>query len=239
MNEPAATPEGLLIIDKPLRRTSMQVCAAIRAKLRAAGAPKRIKVGHAGTLDPLATGVLVVLVGKATKLQDQHMAGEKGYLAEIDLANVSRTDDMEGPVEPVACQPIDRDRIDAALTQFIGTIQQRPPAYSAMKIDGRRAYALARKAETPEDLPELKPRPVIIHSIDVERFEWPVVTLRIACGKGTYIRSLARDLGAALGTGGMLCALRRTRVGPWTLEHATTLDDLPSGLTQADLRSAR
>lgn len=239
MTEPVPTPQGLLVIDKPLRKSSMQVCAAVRAKLRAGGAPKRIKVGHAGTLDPLATGVLVVLVGKATKLQDQHMAGAKGYLAEVDLANVSRTDDMEGPIEPVDCEPIGGEAVEAALAQFIGTIQQRPPAYSAMKVNGRRAYALARKAETEDDLPELKPRPVVIDSINIAAFDWPVVTLDIACGKGTYIRSLARDLGQALGTGGMLKSLRRTRVGPWTLDHAVTLDNLPPELTQADLRSAR
>ena len=239
MTEQAQTPEGLLVIDKPLRKSSMQVCAAVRAKLRAAGAPKRIKVGHAGTLDPLATGVLVVLVGKATKLQDQHMAGAKGYLAEVDLANVSRTDDMEGPVELVECEPIDRAAIEAVLPRFTGTIQQRPPAYSAMKVNGRRAYALARQAEPDDALPALQPRPVVIDSIDIAAFDWPVVALNIACGKGTYIRSLARDLGQALGTGGMLRSLRRTRGGPWMLHHAVTLDDLPSQLTQADLRSAR
>ncbi|MEL7484241.1 MAG: tRNA pseudouridine(55) synthase TruB [Planctomycetota bacterium] len=239
MTEQSPTPEGLLVIDKPLRKSSMQVCATVRAKLRAGGTPKRIKVGHAGTLDPLATGVLVVLVGKATKLQDRHMAGAKGYLAEVDLANMSRTDDMEGPIEPVNCGPIARSAIEAALPQFIGTIQQRPPAYSAMKVNGRRAYALARQAETDDDLPELKPRPVIIDSIGIAAFDWPVVKLDIACGKGTYIRSLARDLGKALGTGGMLKSLRRTRVGLWTLDHAVTLDDLPAQLTQADLRSAR
>ncbi len=236
MTEPTPTPEGLLVIDKPLGKSSMQVCAAVRAKLRAGGAPKRIKVGHAGTLDPLATGVLVVLVGKATKQQDRHMAGEKAYLAEVDLANVSRTDDVEGPVEPVDCQPVGRDRIEAALPAFVGEIMQRPPAYSAMKIGGRRAYALARKAQTDEELPELDPRPVVIRSITIASYDWPIVTLDIACGKGTYIRSLARDLGAALGTGGMLRSLRRTRVGPWTLDDAVSLDGLANELTQADLR---
>ncbi|MEM9662423.1 MAG: tRNA pseudouridine(55) synthase TruB [Planctomycetota bacterium] len=236
MTESTPTPMGLLVIDKPLRKTSMQVCAAVRAKLRAGGAPKRVKVGHAGTLDPLATGVLVVLIGKATKLQDRYMAGAKGYLAEVDLASVSRTDDMEGPIEPVDCNSIDRAAIEAVLPTFTGTIQQRPPAYSAMKINGRRAYALARQAETDDDLPELKPRPVTIDSIETAAFDWPVLTLDIACGKGTYIRSLARDLGRALGTGGMLRALRRTRVGPWTLDHAVSLDDLPGELRADHLR---
>ncbi len=239
MTEPTPTPEGLLVVDKPLGKSSMQVCANVRARLRGGGAPKRIKVGHAGTLDPLATGVLVVLVGKATKLQDQHMAGEKGYLAGVDLAHVSRTDDSEGPVEPVACNPLGRAAIEAALPAFVGTIQQRPPAFSAMKINGRRAYALARNADTHDELPKLEPRPVVIRSIDIVSFDWPLVTLDIACGKGTYIRSLARDLGAMLGTGGMLRSLRRTRVGPWTLEHAVTLEGLPRELTQPDLRPTR
>ncbi|MEO1584263.1 MAG: tRNA pseudouridine(55) synthase TruB [Planctomycetota bacterium] len=233
---PAASPTGLLVIDKPLGKTSMQVCAAVRARLRAAGAPKRIKVGHAGTLDPLATGVLVVLVGKATKQQDRYMAGRKGYVAGVDLAHVSRTDDAEGPVEAVECAPVTREQIERALPGFTGTIEQRPPAYSAMKLGGRRAYALARQAETADEMPTLEPRPVVIESLEVLAFDWPVVTLAIGCGKGTYIRSLARDLGVELGVGGMLRSLRRTRVGGFTLDDAVTLDDLPDRITQGDLR---
>ncbi|MEM8757747.1 MAG: tRNA pseudouridine(55) synthase TruB [Planctomycetota bacterium] len=237
MNQPQHAPplSGLLIIDKPLGKSSMHACAAVRAKLRRGGAPKRVKVGHGGTLDPLATGVLVVLVGRATKMQDAVMAGDKGYLARVDLAHVSRTDDAEGPVEPIRCEPADAKRIRAALPAFVGTIQQRPPAYSAMKIGGRRAYALARQAETPADLPKLEPRPVRIDSIDLVSLEWPIATLEIRCGKGTYIRSLARDLGAALGTGGMLAGLQRTRVGRWTIDRAVTLDSLPESLTASDL----
>ncbi|MEM1071966.1 MAG: tRNA pseudouridine(55) synthase TruB [Planctomycetota bacterium] len=229
-------PAGLLVLDKPLGKTSMQACAAIRARLRLGGASKRIKVGHGGTLDPLATGVLVILVGKATKRQDTVMAGSKSYLAEVDLAHTSRTDDAEGPVEPANCQPVDRGSVEARLPAFVGRIMQRPPAFSAMKIGGRRAYALARRAETDAELPELEQRPVQIDAIELTAFQWPIATLRIDCGKGTYIRSLARDLGAALGTGGMLRALQRTRVGRWTIDDAVTLDSLPDTLTQADLR---
>lgn len=231
----APTPAGLLVIDKPIGKTSMQVCANIRARLRAGGAPKRIKVGHAGTLDPLATGVLVVLVGKATRLQDRVMAGQKRYTARIDLANVSRTDDREGPVTPVACQPVMLAEIEAALPAFVGTIMQRPPAYSAMKIEGRRAYDLARKSETEADLPVLAPRPITIDSIDITAYAWPMLTLDIACAKGTYIRSLARDLGASLHTGGMLDALVRTRVGRFDISAARQLDALPRQMTQHDL----
>jgi len=229
------TPSGLLVIDKPLGKTSMQVCANVRARLRKGGSPKRIKVGHAGTLDPLATGVLVVLVGKATRLQDRVMAGRKGYTARVDLAHVSRTDDREGPVTPVACEPAQRGLIEAALPRFTGTILQRPPAYSAMKIEGRRAYDLARKSETEADLPVLAERPVTIDAIEILDYDWPMLTLSIACAKGTYIRSLARDLGQTLGTGGMLDALVRTRVGRFTLDEARSLESLPGAMKQADL----
>ena len=231
------TPEGLLVIDKPLGWSSMRVCAVVRAKLRNGGAPKRIKVGHGGTLDPLATGVLVVLVGKATKHQAGVMVGEKAYTAQVDLAHRSQTDDAEGPIEQVATEPISRARLEAALPAFVGDIQQRPPAFSAMKIGGRRAYALARQAETESDLPVLEPRPVTIHAVTLSAYDWPIATLEVRCGKGTYIRSLARDLGASLGAGGMLRGLRRTRVGRWTIDQAVDPRKLPQALTQQDLRS--
>ncbi len=229
------TPAGLLVIDKPLGKTSMQVCANIRARLRKGGSPKRIKVGHAGTLDPLATGVLVVLVGKATRLQDRVMAGRKRYTARLDLSCTSRTDDREGPVTPVDCEPATREAIETLLPGFVGTIMQRPPAYSAMKIEGRRAYDLARRSETEADLPVLAHRPITIDSIDILDFAWPMLTLDIACAKGTYIRSLARDIGQSLNTGGMLDGLIRTQVGRFRLDSAQRLDDLPGAMTQADL----
>lgn len=231
------TPAGLLVIDKPIGWSSMRVCAAVRVKLRRGGAPKRIKVGHGGTLDPLATGVLVVLVGSATKRQAEVMAGEKRYTAVVDLAHTSRTDDAEGPVEPVPrAAPLPRAHVEAALPRFTGEIMQAPPAYSAMKLGGRRAYDLARRAASPDELPKLRPRPVAVHALDVVAYEWPLATLEIRCGKGTYIRSLARDLGASLGVGGMLRELRRTRVGRWEIDQARTPDDLGDTLTQNDLR---
>ncbi|MFG0326132.1 MAG: tRNA pseudouridine(55) synthase TruB [Phycisphaerales bacterium JB037] len=224
---------GLLNIDKPLGWSSMKVCAHIRAKLRRAGAPKRIKVGHGGTLDPLATGVLVVLVGRATKLCDQIMQGEKEYRATIDLSRTSDTDDLEGPVHdaPITTIPT-ADDITAACAPFIGTIQQTPPAYSAIKVDGKRAYALARAG----DAPQLSPRPVTIHAIELEHYEWPEATLRVRSGKGVYLRSLARDLGRALNTGGMLTALVRTRIADFTLEYAIKPDDLPDPLPPESLQ---
>lgn len=229
---PPPTPKGLLIIDKQQKFTSMDVCAILRTRLRRGGAPKRIKVGHAGTLDPLATGVLVVLIGKATTLVPRYMAAEKEYETTIDLSRLSTTDDLGGELTdvPIAQIPT-RPAIDAAIARFIGTIQQTPPQYSAMRIGGRRAYEMAREGE----VAPLQPRPVTIHEIDVLAYDWPSLTLRIRCGKGVYIRSLGRDLGAALGVGGVLAALRRTRVGDFGVTHARRLDELPDVLRQEQL----
>jgi len=228
---------GLLIIDKPERITSMHVCRIIRGKLVGAGAPKRVKVGHAGTLDPLATGVLVMLIGRATKLCDLLMAGHKRYIAEIDLAHTSSTDDREGQVIAVPnLTPPTIERISGACTAFTGTIQQRPPSHSAIWVDGTRAYTLARAAEMGRgEAFELPSRPVDILGIDILDYQWPRLKLDIRCGKGTYIRSLARDLGTSLGVGGMLQELRRTAVGPFLIENAVQPRELPPTLVQADL----
>jgi tRNA pseudouridine55 synthase len=229
------SPCGLLLVDKPIGPTSMDVCARIRARLRRGGAPKRIKVGHAGTLDPMATGLLVVMVGKATRLCTLLMAGEKEYDATIDLAHRSTTDDAEGELTQVQVATVPtREVLLAALTKFVGTIQQAPPAFSAIKIDGARAYDLAREGQ-PVAIP---PRAVVVHEIELLEYSWPSARVRIRCGKGTYIRSIARDLGAALGTGGMLTALRRTRVGEANVAHAQRLDSFPEVLTQQDLLDA-
>ncbi|MBL9032372.1 MAG: tRNA pseudouridine(55) synthase TruB [Phycisphaerae bacterium] len=218
---PTPTPSGLLVIDKPEGITSMGVCRRVRGALVAGGAPKRIKVGHGGTLDPLATGVLVVLVGKATRLCDQIMAGPKRYIAEVDLSRTSTTDDREGEQHEVCCfRAPTIDEVRAACARFVGDILQSPPAFSAIKVDGKRAYRLAREGSPPS----LPPRPVRIDSIDVLRYEWPIASLDITCGKGTYIRSLARDLGRSLTGGGMLRSLRRTRVGRFGIEDARRID---------------
>jgi tRNA pseudouridine55 synthase len=224
---------GVLPIDKPEGPTSMAVCARVRAALRAGGAPKRIKVGHGGTLDPLATGLVVVLVGPATRLCDQVMAGEKRYTAEIDLRHTSPTDDRESEPVPaeVAGEPGLAD-VEAVLPSFTGRIMQAPPAHSAMKVGGKRAYELARAGE----IDRLEPRPVIIHELRIERYAWPSLVLDVRCGKGTYIRSLARDIGRALGVGGMLWGLRRTGVGRFDVGDAVPMRDLPRTLTRADLR---
>lgn len=216
---------GLLVIDKPSGVTSFGVCRKVRHLTGGA------KVGHAGTLDPLATGVLVLALGKATRLIPQLMATRKRYTAEIDLSAFSTTDDLEGEITPVAtAAPPTRDDIECAVAQFVGEIMQRPPVFSAIHIDGRRAHIMARQGALTER-PE--PRPVTIFSIDILAYDWPVLTLDIACGKGTYIRSLARDLGESLGVGGMLRSLRRTAVGEFTIDQAIPLSDLPDPIEQA------
>lgn len=227
-----AAPSGILVVDKARGFTSMDVCAIVRGRLRKGGAPRSIKVGHAGTLDPLATGVLVVLVGKATRACERLMAGEKEYEAEIDLAHRSTTDDAEGTITPVpVATPPAREAVESAARGLTGPILQVPPAFSAIKVGGRRAYAEARRGREVA----LAPRPVVVHEFEITGYAFPIVRARIRCGKGTYVRSLARDLGVALGTGGMLASLRRTRVGAFTIAMARPLDDLPSPLAASDL----
>jgi tRNA pseudouridine55 synthase len=218
--------EGILVVDKPLGMTSFGVVARVR---RAAG---RAKTGHAGTLDPLASGVLVLAVGKATRAISQLMDTDKRYRTEIDLSAFTTTDDREGERAEVsvASRPSEA-QVRGALATFVGVIQQRPPAFSAMKVDGERAYRLAR-AGAPPDLP---PRPVRIDRVELVRYEWPIVEIEIACGKGTYVRSIARDLGIALGTGGHCATLRRTAVGPFDDRSALPLDRLPPSLASDNL----
>lgn len=223
---------GLILIDKSRGPTSMDCCRAVKHRLINAGFHKSIKVGHGGTLDPLATGLVVVLVGKATKLCDTIMAGQKRYIADIDLSFTSTTDDLEGQTTPVPVQtPPTREVLERAAAAFVGVTQQRPPAFSAMWIDGKRAYDLARKGKAPQ----MQPRPVEILSIAVLLYAWPIARLDVTCGKGTYIRSLARDLGASLGAGGCLIALRRTQSGPFDVADATPYDALPQQITAENL----
>jgi tRNA pseudouridine55 synthase len=227
------TPTGLLIVDKPLGMSSMHVCRIVRRRLVNGGYPKRAKVGHGGTLDPLATGVLVILVGKATRLSESVMHGTKRYLTQIDLMHRSETDDYEGALEPIAVdEPPSEDRIKTALASFVGSIEQIPPAYSALKIKGEPAYKRIRRGEKVT----MKPRTIVIHSIDIVAYEFPMLTLDVVCGRGTYIRTLARDVGFALETGGVLAGLRRTAVGPFTIEQAAPIDGgVPDPLDASDL----
>lgn len=209
---------GVIVLDKPAGLTSFACCRRIRTLSGGA------KVGHAGTLDPLATGVLVIALGAATKTVPALMATEKRYFAEVDFSGFSSTDDLEGEFAPVvAAHPPTREQLIAACRLFEGEIEQRPPMFSAVHVGGERAHHLARKGAL-VDRPSA--RRVVIHSIDVQAFAWPIAALDVHCGKGVYIRSLARDLGVALGVGGMLRSLRRTRVGVYTLDQAVTLDAL-------------
>lgn len=214
------------MLDKPLAWTSADCCRYIRKGTGGA------KVGHAGTLDPLATGVLVLCLGRATKQIDRLMATEKRYVAEVDLAHWSPTDDLEA--EPVAAEVFalpTMERVRDACSGFVGEVMQRPPVYSAIWVDGERAYHLARKGEAVA----LDARPVMIHSIEVKHFDWPKLTLDVRCGKGTYIRSLARDIGRALGCGGMLTALRRTASGEFTVDAARDPRTITEGLNPSEL----
>jgi tRNA pseudouridine55 synthase len=221
-----AAVSGVLVVDKPAGFTSMDAVAVVRGK---AGG---VKAGHAGTLDPLATGVLVVALGPATKKLARFMATDKRYRTVVDLGAFTSTDDLEGGRQEVevAAVPSEQD-VRATLRDFVGEIEQRPPAHSAVKVGGRRAYALSRRGREP-DLP---PRTVIVHGIDLIRYEWPMVEIDVRCGKGFYVRSLARDLGRALGTGGHCQNLRRTAVGPFTESESVRLDDVPEPLAQSHL----
>jgi tRNA pseudouridine55 synthase len=208
--------DGLLVLDKPAGMTS-------RAALDRAQHwfPRGTRMGHTGTLDPLATGILVLCVGSATRLAEYVQAMGKTYRTTIRLGAVSDTDDADGTVKPVAGAVLpDRPTLEARVAEFVGAIEQTPPAFSAVKVAGRRAHDLARGgAEV-----ELKPRIVQVDRIDILQYSPPEVELEVRCGKGTYIRSLARDLGARLGCGGHVTALRRTRVGVFAEADAVTLE---------------
>jgi tRNA pseudouridine55 synthase len=213
--------DGLIVLDKPSGITSRDAVNQLQRTL-----PRRTKIGHTGTLDPLATGVLVVCVGVATRLADYIQAQGKTYLAEVSLGFTSDTDDADGTKTLVSDSPVSLDHVLAVLPKFTGEIQQMPPAYSALKVDGQRAHSLARRGRDVE----LAARPVKIDTIAVEQYEWPWLRLNVACGKGTYIRSLARDIGLSLGCGGYIETLRRTQVGAFTTDMAVSLDASQSEL---------
>ena len=213
----------VLTVDKPLGWTSFDVVKRLRSVITRRLGVKKFKVGHAGTLDPLATGVILVTTGRATKLIDTLQAGVKEYVATLALGSTTPSFDLETDIDATyPTHHITRELIDEVLTRFMGRIEQVPPAVSACKIDGRRAYDLARKGRDVE----LKPKVLVIDEIEVVDFnsETMSLTLRIVCSKGTYIRALARDIGAALGSGAHLTALRRTRVGNATLDSALSID---------------
>ncbi len=215
--------EGVvLVVDKPLRWTSSDVVRKIKYMLRKLGYPK-IKIGHAGTLDPLATGVLVVCIGRATKRVNELQAGEKEYVADVMLGATTPSGDLEHPVD--ATYPTDhitREMVEAALVGLCGERYQLPPLYSAKKIDGRRAYDYAREGEDVE----VKKALINIFEMEILEFSMPLLRVRVRCSKGTYIRSLAIEIGEALGSGAHLVGLRRTRSGEERVEDAYTLEEV-------------
>ncbi|OUQ82293.1 tRNA pseudouridine(55) synthase TruB [Flavonifractor sp. An100] len=208
---------GILVIDKPQDWTSMDVCAKLR------GALGERRIGHAGTLDPMATGVLPVFVGRATRAVEFASEGDKEYLAGLRLGTVTDTQDTTGHVLEEHPVQVTRQALEAALAPFRGEIQQLPPMYSAIKVNGKKLYELARKGREVER----KPRAITIYSLDVEGQESPTdYYLRVRCSKGTYIRTLCHDIGQALGCGGTMFSLRRTMACGFTLADAVPLEQV-------------
>lgn len=206
----------VLLIDKPLEWTSFDVVKKIRGLIRIK------KIGHAGTLDPLATGLLILCTGKRTKSIEQFMADEKEYTGSFTLGQVTDSYDLESePSDPVAVSHLSEEQIREATIPFTGQIEQVPPMHSAIKVDGKRVYKLARQGKSIE----LKSRAVTISEFEIVKVDLPKVTFRVVCSKGTYIRSLANDFGEALGVGAHLSALRRTRIGDQSVKDAWQLTD--------------
>jgi tRNA pseudouridine55 synthase len=215
----AMTLQGVLNVDKPPGVSSARVVNAVKRLL-----PRGTKIGHAGTLDPFATGVLLLLVGKSTKLCERLMDEPKEYEATVKFGATTPTDDPESAEIPWpgGVAPVTIEAVRAALAPLTGEIVQRPPAFSALKVAGQRAYDLARDGKTVE----LEPRRVRVYGIELLDYAWPLARVRIDCGRGTYVRAIARDLGEALNVGGHLTQLRRTRVGPFRAEDAVSPDGL-------------
>ena len=213
----------VLYVKKPLHWTSFNLVSKLRWKLQKSLKVKKLKVGHAGTLDPLATGVMIICTGKATKLIESFQYQTKEYIATLELGATTPSFDLELPVDAVfEVQHINRELVDKVISGFVGEIWQTPPVYSAVKVDGKRAYDYAREGQDVE----LKPKLLVIDEIEVLDFSLPVLKIRVVCSKGTYIRALARDIGLALGSGAHLTALERTRIGDVKLEDCKEIEDM-------------
>lgn len=223
-------------IDKPRGMSSFLALAIVRGHLSRRLGVKRLKVGHAGTLDPMATGVLVLCTGRATKRIEELQRHGKQYTATLQLGATTASYDMEHPVDArFPTDHITREAVEAVLPRFCGDIMQTPPAYSACKIDGKRAYEIKRTG----DEPALQPKPVRVDAITLTAYDDAAkqATITVDCGKGTYIRSLARDIGQALGCGAYLTALRRTRSGSITAEDCLTVEQFPEWLGKLKVKS--
>lgn len=206
----------VLYINKPLNWTSFTLVRKLRNKLCRKLGIKKLKVGHAGTLDPLATGVMIVCTGKKTKLIESFQYQTKEYIATIKIGETTPSFDLETAVDGVfPVEHITQELVEAKLKDFTGEIEQVPPTYSACKVDGKRAYEFAREGQDVE----LKPKLLVIDEIELLDYSFPEIRVRVVCSKGTYIRALARDIGVALGSGAHLTALERTRIGEVTLDQ--------------------
>ena len=213
----------VLYFDKPLYWTSFKLVKIVRTRISRKLKIKKIKVGHAGTLDPLASGVMIICTGKATKLIESFQYQTKEYVATLQLGATTPSFDRETEIDGVyPTEHITREGVETVLRQFVGSIQQVPPVYSACKIDGRRAYDFARKGEDVE----LKAKELVIHEIELLEYQSDIIKIRVVCSKGTYIRALARDIGQALGSGAHLIGLVRTRVGDVRLEDCLQVDQI-------------
>ena len=222
----------ILYFDKPLRWTSFAVVNKIRYHISRKLGVKKIKVGHAGTLDPLATGVMIICTGKATKRIEEFQYHTKEYIATLQLGATTPSYDLEKEIDATyPTEHITRKMVEEVLQQFKGTIEQIPPAFSACKVDGKRAYDLARKG----DEVELKPKTLVIDEIELLECNLPEIKIRVVCSKGTYIRALARDIGEALQSGAHLTGLIRTRVGEVRLEDCMQVEDFPEWLEQQEI----
>lgn len=222
----------ILYIDKPKGWTSFDAVKRVRGALLRRMKIKKLKVGHAGTLDPLATGVMIVCTGKATKLIDSLQAGVKEYIADIALGATTPSFDLETAID--ATYPVDhitRQMVEDVLSRFIGRIEQIPPKFSACKIDGKRAYSLARAGKDVD----LKPKILVIDDIELLDYSPSSIRVRVVCSKGTYIRALARDIGEALGSGAHLTDLRRTRVGDISIDRCMSVAQAADFITTAEV----
>lgn len=226
----------IICIDKPYRMSSFGALAHVRFLISKKVGVKRVKTGHAGTLDPLATGVLILCTGKATKQIEQLQSHTKEYTATLQLGATTPSFDMEHEVDRTySTGHITRELIDEVIGRFKGDIDQVPPVFSACMVDGHRAYKMARKGEAVE----LKPKRIRIDEIEVTDFDAArmLLSIRVVCGKGTYIRALARDIGEALGSGAYLTALRRTRVGDYRVEDCVDFDHFQEWLDQQNIET--
>jgi tRNA pseudouridine55 synthase len=213
---------SFILLNKPYKWTSFDLVNKVKFKLKHKYDFKKIKVGHAGTLDPLATGLMIVCTGRYTKRIDTYQAQVKEYIATLKLGSTTPSFDLETEVdETYPTDHIDSALIDETLKGFLGEIRQRPPAYSAIKIDGKRAYEYARKGQEVE----IKEKILVIDEIEVLSFEADVLKIRVVCSKGTYIRALARDIGQKLNSGAHLIALERTRIGEFKTDQALEIED--------------